>query len=160
MPTSREIREFNQDIRICIRKALKELNIHSNRYGLLWCDEFGGFDQKKNTYNTNLHAHGVYVGPYIPQPLLVKLWTDLRAEKDGARSFHFYQIYYLPVYILDHTVFSFWCTVNSLSSTPGDTSRSDWQTPARIIAFHWLAGPHDGAFLPCRHALSVTVLSL
>jgi hypothetical protein len=30
-------------------------------YGLVYCDEFGGAE------NTNLHAHGSYVGPVIPR---------------------------------------------------------------------------------------------
>lgn len=85
MPTSREIREFNQDIRECMRRALREWRIDSKQYGFLWCDEFGGWDPKKQSHNTNLHAHGVYVGPYIPQDLLVRIWTEIRAKRDGAR---------------------------------------------------------------------------
>jgi len=84
MATPGEIREFNQDIRECMRRALRELGVGSKQYGFLWCDEFGGWDPKKQAYNTNLHAHGVYVGPYIPQKLLAKVWIDLRAQKDGA----------------------------------------------------------------------------
>jgi hypothetical protein len=85
MPMSREIREFNQDIRECFRRALRELGIGSDQYGFLWCDEFGGFDSERESYNTNLHAHGVYVGPYIDQKLLARLWTQIRSEKDGAK---------------------------------------------------------------------------
>jgi len=85
MPTPPEIREFNQDIRGCMRRALQESGIASKQYGFLWCDEFGGWDPKKESHNTNLHAHGVYVGPYIPQQLLATLWTEIRAKKDGAK---------------------------------------------------------------------------
>jgi len=85
MPTSQEIREFNQDIRKCLRRALRELGIGPKQYGFLWCDEFGGWDPKKQSYNTNLHAHGVYVGPYIPQNVLVRIWSTIRAKKDGAK---------------------------------------------------------------------------
>ena len=85
MPTSQEIREFNQDIRTCVRRCLGELGIESNKFGYLWCDEFGGWDSKKDSYNTNLHAHGVYVGPYIPQKLLADVWAEIRRSKDGAK---------------------------------------------------------------------------
>jgi hypothetical protein len=85
MPTPEEIREFNLDIRECTRRALKELGIKSKEYGFLWCDEFGGWDPKKERYNTNLHAHGVYVGPYIPQAVLARIWTEIRVTKDGAK---------------------------------------------------------------------------
>jgi len=74
-----------QDIRECMRRALMGMGIGSKQYGFLWCDEFGGWDPKKEAYNTNLHAHGVYVGPYIPQDLLAKTWTEIRAFKDGAK---------------------------------------------------------------------------
>ena len=85
MPTSRDIREFNEDIRQCVRRALRELGIDAKHYGFLWCDEFGGWNPKTESYNTNLHAHGVYVGPYLPQELIVRIWTQIRTEKDGAK---------------------------------------------------------------------------
>jgi hypothetical protein len=85
MATPAEIRVFNQDIRECVRRAQLELGIGSKQYGFLWCDEFGGWDPKKESYNTNLHAHGVYVGPYIPQDVLARIWTEIRAAKDGAK---------------------------------------------------------------------------
>lgn len=85
MATPGEIREFNQDIRECMRRVLAELGIGSKQYGFLWCDEFGGWNTKKETYNTNLHAHGVYVGPHIPHKLLAGLWAEIRAKRDGAK---------------------------------------------------------------------------
>jgi hypothetical protein len=85
MATPSEIREFNQDIRLCVRRVLKDRGIGSKQYGFLWCDEFGGWDPKKSSYNTNLHAHGVYVGPPIPQKELAKLWAEIRSGKDGAK---------------------------------------------------------------------------
>ena len=68
-----------------MRRALEAAGIESNQYGFLWCDEFGGFDARKQSYNTNLHAHGVYVGPYIDQQLVASIWASIRAEKDGAK---------------------------------------------------------------------------
>jgi hypothetical protein len=52
MPTSRNIREFNEDIRQCVRGALRELGIDAKHYGFLWCDEFGGWNPKTESYNT------------------------------------------------------------------------------------------------------------
>jgi hypothetical protein len=86
MPTPEEIREFNQDVRTCVRLITERLEVSSKEYGFLWCDEFGGWDLKKEAYNTNLHAHGVFVGPYIPYELLLETWVSLRAKKDGARG--------------------------------------------------------------------------
>lgn len=85
MPIAKEIREFNQDVRECIRRVAKELGIGTAEYGFLWCDEFGGWDNKRNAYNTNLHAHGVYVGPFLPQAVLAAVWAEIRAKRDGAR---------------------------------------------------------------------------
>ena len=85
MATPEEIREFNMDIRECARRTLRESGSGSKQYGFLWCDEFGGWDPKKESYNTNLHAHGVYVGPYIPQDVFARVWAQIRAEKDGAK---------------------------------------------------------------------------
>ena len=73
MPLPTEIREFNQDIRECMKRVCREMGIGAADYGLLWCDEFGGWSPKKNSYNTNLHAHGVYVGPYMPREIVKAL---------------------------------------------------------------------------------------
>jgi hypothetical protein len=81
----REVREFNQDIRECIRRVTKQMGISAKHYGFMWCDEFGGWDPKRQVYNTNLHAHGVYVGPFIPQNVLAETWMEIRAPKDGAK---------------------------------------------------------------------------
>ncbi len=84
MPAPREVREFNQDIRECICRILREMDIDSKQYGFLWCDEFGGWNPKTESHNTNLHAHGVYVGPHIPQHRLARIWAEIRAQRDGA----------------------------------------------------------------------------
>jgi hypothetical protein len=84
MATPQEIREFNDDIRQCIHNVTRLRGIDSTGFGFLWCDEFGGFNSKRCAYNTNLHAHGVYVGPFLPQKLLVVEWAKIRAHKDGA----------------------------------------------------------------------------
>jgi hypothetical protein len=84
MPQGGEIQEFNQDIRTCLKSVMRKLGISSHQFLFLWCDEFGGWDPKRNRYNTNLHAHGVYVGPWLPWDLLHETWMEIRKDNDGA----------------------------------------------------------------------------
>ncbi len=69
------IRELNRCIRRFCR-AIERLGWVENRqsYGLATCDELGGG-------NTNIHAHGVYVGPWLPQDKnklqLSNLWAEI-----------------------------------------------------------------------------------
>ncbi len=86
MPRPKDIREFNQDVRSCIQRVMAKLRIPSRQFLFLWADEFGGWDQEEKRYNTNLHAHGVYVGPYLPYKELLEAWMSLRKDKDGARG--------------------------------------------------------------------------
>ena len=86
MPAPKDIREFNQDVRACIQRVTAKLEISSKQFLFLWCDEFGGWDSNRRQYNTNLHAHGVYVGPFLPYDLLLETWFALRKNKDGARG--------------------------------------------------------------------------
>jgi hypothetical protein len=65
---------------------MAKLEISSTQFLFLWCDEFGGWDAQKQKYNTNLHAHGVYVGPFLPYDVLLEEWRDIRRSKDGARG--------------------------------------------------------------------------
>jgi hypothetical protein len=146
MPTSKEIREFNQDIRECMRRALRELGIESKQYGFLWCDEFGGWNPKKQSHNTNLHAHGVYVGPYIRQDLLVKIWSELRAKRDGA------EIVWISKQKIDNPPSDFFegerrrfvrALGHALKYTGKHVSRSDGERLAELeIAFHTVRRVH------------------
>jgi hypothetical protein len=76
MPSAAEVRKFNKDIRRFFRAIEKDFGISRRDYGFEWCCEFG-------SGNTNLHAHGVYAGPYLPQKKLSRLWAEIRA--DGSR---------------------------------------------------------------------------
>ncbi|MGH9780305.1 MAG: hypothetical protein ACRD33_00675 [Candidatus Acidiferrales bacterium] len=73
MPTRKEVREFNRDVRKLFRGIEKEFGISRKTYGALWCCEFGRM-------NCNLHAHAVYCGPWIPQKKLSRLWAEIRAD--------------------------------------------------------------------------------
>jgi len=78
MPSAEDVRRFNNDIKRFFRAIEKRFRISRRDYGILWCCEFG-------SGNTNLHAHGIYVGPALPQHNreLSNLWAEIRA--DGSR---------------------------------------------------------------------------
>jgi hypothetical protein len=59
MPLAQEVRAFNKAIKKFFRLAEREFDIDRKSYGVIYCDEFGG-------KNTNLHAHAMYAGPFLP----------------------------------------------------------------------------------------------
>lgn len=73
MPSSEQVKKFNESIRKLFRRIERELGISRRDYGAGWMDEFG-------SGNTNLHAHGVYVGPYLPQKLLSRWWHEITGD--------------------------------------------------------------------------------
>jgi hypothetical protein len=75
MPDASTIRQFNEKIRKFWRAVESRFGISRQEYGVLWCDEFGGS-------NSNLHAHGAYAGPWLPQKKkeLSKLWSEIVGE--------------------------------------------------------------------------------
>ena len=70
MPSTERVRAFNKNIRKLFRRIECELGISRRSYGFGWMDEFG-------SGNANLHAHGMYVGPHLPQKLLSKWWKEI-----------------------------------------------------------------------------------
>lgn len=71
--------ELIRRLNLCIKKfcrAIERLGYVQDRqsYGLATCDELGAG-------NTNIHAHGVYVGPWLPQDKgkmqLSRLWAEV-----------------------------------------------------------------------------------
>jgi len=101
MPSPKEVREFNSDIRKLFRSAEKAFGLtHPRRikkftldtseysapqnYGVIWTDEFGGKASRPGKVgNTNLHAHALYCGPYLPQRWLSEEWARIRS--DGSK---------------------------------------------------------------------------
>ena len=87
MPTRDEVREFNDCIKRFFRSLERKMKMSRQDYGVAYCDEFGGSD------NTNLHAHGVYVGPVLPRQwfgkgkLLSEMWRKACAGGPFAGSF-------------------------------------------------------------------------
>jgi len=82
MPTAAEIRKFNEDIRTTLQLVAHELGIKNSQFGVLWCDEFGGWNPKTQQYNTNLHCHGLWLGPFLPIKLLSAVWQQVRGNGD------------------------------------------------------------------------------
>ncbi|HWX94054.1 MAG TPA: hypothetical protein VNY29_15610 [Terriglobales bacterium] len=146
MPTPQEIRDFNQDVRACVRLALKRQGISSQKYGFLWCDEFGGRKSDSEQYNTNLHAHGVYVGPFVPHEVLLEIWMKLRATKDGARGVYIKQqkIDHQPVDACERESRRFARALgHALKYTGKHVSRSDGERLADLeAAFHGVRRVH------------------
>jgi hypothetical protein len=63
LPGPPEIRKMNSAIKRVLRGSLKD----EGRWGFIYCDDVG-------YENTNLHAHGIYFGPYLPQGQLSEQW--------------------------------------------------------------------------------------
>jgi hypothetical protein len=102
MPTNEEVRQFNSHIRKLFRAMAKEFGLthpkrvkagnhlvaqrdpHPGDYGVIWTDEFGGkLTRHGKAGNTNLHAHAIYAGPFIPQRWLSARWEMIRS--DGSK---------------------------------------------------------------------------
>ena len=68
--SAKQIKHFN----FCIKKTLKALMRGVHGWGAIWCDEVG-FD------NTNLHAHILFYGPYVPQRRLGEAWKQISGHE-------------------------------------------------------------------------------
>ncbi|MBI3477560.1 MAG: hypothetical protein HY010_17645 [Acidobacteria bacterium] len=82
MPTAEEIRQFNHDVRTTLRLVCEQLGIKASKFGVLWCDEFGGWNKELQDYNTNLHCHGIWLGPFLPFKLVSAVWKKVRESED------------------------------------------------------------------------------
>jgi hypothetical protein len=77
MPDRARNRALNTSIKKFCRALERHLGISRRQYGLAYGDEIGGS-------NTNAHAHGVYVGPWLPNKKkeLSRLWS--KVTPDGS----------------------------------------------------------------------------
>ncbi len=68
------VRELNENIKAFCRALERRFHIKRKDYGLAYCDELGA-------NNSNVHAHGIYVGPWLPQRKgrceLSQLWAEV-----------------------------------------------------------------------------------
>jgi len=70
------VRELNEYIKQFCRLLERRFHISRKEYGLAYCDELGA-------NNSNVHAHGIYVGPWLPQRKGVCELSQLWAEVTG-----------------------------------------------------------------------------
>jgi len=77
LPAPEQMRELNQFIKRFCRAIERRFKISRKQYGLAYCDELGG-------NNSNPHAHGIYVGPWLPQSKERKEISQLWAEITGG----------------------------------------------------------------------------
>ncbi len=68
--TAEQIKKFNRDVKTTLKFLMRGVN----GWGAIWCDEVG-------FGNTNLHAHILFYGPYIPQAQLAKIWQQISGHK-------------------------------------------------------------------------------
>lgn len=75
LPAPERMRELNRLIKKFCRALEKRFGISRREYGLAYCDELGG-------NNSNPHAHGLYVGPWLPQKQkeLSALWHEITGD--------------------------------------------------------------------------------
>lgn len=79
MPTPKQVQAFNDCIKTWRDLVCKAFGLELNDIGLAFCDEFGAD-------NSNLHAHAIYAGPWLPQKVIAELWR----EATHGRSFVIY----------------------------------------------------------------------
>ena len=75
LPNPERMRALNLMIKKFCRALEKRFRISRKEYGLAYCDELGG-------NNSNPHAHGIYVGPWLPQERkqLSNLWREITGD--------------------------------------------------------------------------------
>jgi hypothetical protein len=75
LPAPERMRELNQFIKKFCRALERRFGVSRREYGLAYCDELGG-------NNSNPHAHGIYVGPWLPQKQkeLSALWHEITGD--------------------------------------------------------------------------------
>lgn len=75
LPAPERMRELNRLIKKLCRAIEKRFGISRQEYGIAYCDELGG-------NNSNPHAHGLYVGPWLPQKQkeLSAMWHEITGD--------------------------------------------------------------------------------
>jgi hypothetical protein len=68
--SAQQVRAFNKAVKETLKRLMKKVK----GWGAIWSDEVG-------RDNTNLHAHILFWGPYIPQPLLAEVWKKVSGHQ-------------------------------------------------------------------------------
>jgi hypothetical protein len=83
MNTGRAGPDLMRHLNLCIKRFCRAIerrfNLSRSDYGLAYCDELGAG-------NTNAHAHGIYVGPWLPQERreLSKIWAEVTGRSSST----------------------------------------------------------------------------
>jgi hypothetical protein len=70
---------LNRCIRRTIRNLARRNNWKREDYGYVWFDEYGD-------KNTNVHAHGIWCGPFIPKKDLRRMWARVTGKSKEFRG--------------------------------------------------------------------------
>jgi hypothetical protein len=90
--TPERVKAFNSAVRFTVRKSIGS----RNGYGFLFSDEVGfekcGHlpDAQRVAHGLNLHAHGLYFGPYVDWERTRDLWVVETKKRFGVPSTGFY----------------------------------------------------------------------
>ncbi|HEU5411179.1 MAG TPA: hypothetical protein VFU57_09185 [Candidatus Acidoferrales bacterium] len=90
--TPERVKQFNSAVRFTIRKSVGS----RNGFGFLFSDEVGfearGHlpDPQRKAHGLNLHAHGLYFGPYVDWKRTRDLWAAETEKRFGTPSTGFY----------------------------------------------------------------------
>lgn len=118
-PKPQEIQAFNRAIRKLIRRLFPKLK--RSDYGLEWCDEFGHPKSKRRAVRAakgwNLHAHGVWFGPYINWRRARDLWMELT----GSTGFWISKVKHWELNISKKVSHALAHTLKYVSKLPGET---------------------------------------
>ena len=118
-----EIRAFNKAIRKLIRRLFPKLKMSKTEAecGLAWCDEFGHPKSKRRqirkAHGWNLHAHGLWFGPYIEWRKARDLWKDLT----GSTGFWIKEVKYWKQDISKKVSHALAHMLKYVSKLPGET---------------------------------------
>jgi len=122
-----EIRAFNKAVRRLVRRLFPDLKMSKDeaQCGLAWCDEFGHPKSKRRRTRKakgwNLHAHGLWFGPYIEWRRARDLWRDLT----GSSGFWIKEVKCWKTDISKRVSHALTHMLKYVSKLPGET-------PARI----------------------------
>lgn len=115
VPTTEEIQKFNEAIRRTLKRAVRKflqvsaeagnewasgaLQARKSVYGVLFCDEVGyeerGHTADRKAGGLNLHAHGLYYGPFSKEwrqgwEIIRDIWQEETKRAFGEESYGFY----------------------------------------------------------------------
>jgi len=149
MPLPAEIREFNQDIRECVKRGLPR----NGHRGKPTTDSCGAMNSAGGTRRKLLQHQPSRARclrrPYMPQEIVSRHWTEIRAGRDGAK------VVWISKQKIDHPPGDFYegerlrfirALGHALKYTGKHVSRSDGERLAQLeVAFQGVRRVHTMA---------------